>query len=113
MLPKWINKIFFGSPAVDDATSNAGKPEVTKRPDGLLDVFHEAVRGEAAELAELVESGLPGLKRKRKREKLRKKVRQAINPAFDDTTVIEEITDRIAEVADIDPYYARMFGDEE
>ncbi len=109
MLIRWLNQAIFGHrPEVQDQSHSK---TLAPKQSALLDVIHEAIKEEAAELAELVRAGLPTLRRRRQRERVRAKVKKAIAPQLSSDTIVEEITDRINDVAEFDPYYQRLFED--
>lgn len=112
MFIRWLNHVIFGHrPDLQDRNDSKTLPQ--GQMTGLLDVIHEAIKAEAAELAELVRSGLPAARKRRQRARVRHKVKQAIDPQLDDELVVEEITDRINDAAEFDPYYQRLFADED
>lgn len=84
----------------------------------LIDVAHEAMSKKAAEdratLEALIKMGWPHVEREQFKRKIRKKVWDVVksDSAFDDSEIVEEITERLVDAAESDPYYKKMFEDE-
>lgn len=86
----------------------------------LMDIAHEVLAKDALEkklaLSAFEKQGWPYLQRQRFTEVVRTKVRKLLRFSFKDgeeNEMIEEITERIAEVAEVDPYVNRLFDDAE
>ncbi|MBI2343137.1 MAG: hypothetical protein HYV02_02185 [Deltaproteobacteria bacterium] len=114
MIIRWLNTVLFGQ----------RRPEISEKPidsnkigsheaRGLLDVIHEAIKSEAVELSQLLRVGRPSAQKRRRDERIRKKVKHAIDPQFDDDTLVEEITAKISDATDVDPYYQHLFNSHE
>jgi len=84
----------------------------------LVDAAHEALVKRAAEdkstLDTLVRMGWPYVKRAQFKGKVRKKVWDIVSQDSDfvDTDMVEDITERIVDAAEVDPYYKKMFEKE-
>lgn len=115
MMLKWIQSIGQGGnpKAVEQAEERKGRKDAK-----LLDVAHEALAERAARdhatLEALSRLGMPLIERKRLRERVRRKVWDAVKGEglFEDAELVEEITERLADVAEVDPYYQKMFAAE-
>lgn len=80
-----------------------------------VDVAHKVLAEEAQrrhrELEGLVKFGWPIVQREKMKKRVRRKVWEVVASAFrqPDDDMVEEITERIVEVAEIDPTYEKMF----
>lgn len=112
MLIQWLQKIFLGP---TDVPANSRKAGVSRRaePARVIDVVRTALRDEATELGHLVSVGLPRMRRRRARAKVRGQVTRALNPLFDDPALIDEVTERIATAAEVDPALRALFVEKE
>jgi len=83
----------------------------------LIDVAQQVLSQKAAEKNEelkgIVKYGWPHVKKEKFKKRVRKKVWDAVSRSlgFSDDDVIEEITERIADVAEVDPYYQKIFDE--
>jgi hypothetical protein len=111
MFIRWLNNRVFGT-ELPKTKKKSSDPKTVRKSDGLLDLVHEAVKAEAADLSALLRSGLPNARRQRRRQAVKKKVAAAIDPAFDEETLVDEITERITDASEVDPYYQRLFADD-
>lgn len=96
--------------------------EITERvampADGeLLDVAHEAMREDMADLEGLIKSGWPTVQRQKFKKDVRKKVWSIVSKGYCDGAgdevsedMVEDITERIVDVAENDQRYREMFG---
>lgn len=81
----------------------------------FIDVAQEVLNQRAAEkgadLDGMVKYGWPHVKKEKFKGSVRKKVWNAVSRSIDssDDEMVEEITERIADVAEVDPYYQKMF----
>lgn len=114
MIPKWIQQVNRGA----EAQAAERSDEEFKKASGeskFVDVAHEVLAKKAAEdkatLETLVRLGMPRVERERFKGKVRKKVWDIVKSNLNvaDADFVEEITERIADVADADPYYKEMF----
>lgn len=109
MLIKWVKSI------VESPSNKAPEPASPTTKKGAIDVAHEVLRREAAEyyadLDGLVKIGWPAVKRRKFKKSVRKKVWDIVRNSFgiSEDDMIEEITERITDVAEVDPYYQKMF----
>lgn len=106
MFIRWLQTMFTQTPATTPETGQ------TAAPGELTDIFHEVAKGEETSLQHLVAMGLPRLRQRRHRERVRKKVSAAIANGCDDAGLVDEITERILDVEQFDPYYRKLFSDE-
>lgn len=80
-----------------------------------VDVAHQAMREEAkrraTELDGLVRSGWPAVQRERIRRRVRQKVGEIVGGelAAASDEMVDEITERIVDAAEVDPFYATAF----
>ncbi|MBI2091495.1 MAG: hypothetical protein HYY43_06075 [Deltaproteobacteria bacterium] len=77
----------------------------------LVDIAHEAMRRDAESLDGLIKLGQPVVDRKKLKDRIRKKVKGSIAKEFDDEDVVDEVTERIADAAEFDPNFGKMFDD--
>ena len=117
-ISKFISKIFPNSRA--DVIEQGAEQERKKRKDTkLVDLAHEALvrraAGDRADLEALVKMGWPHVKRERFKSKVRKKVGDVVKEDFGcaDAEMVDEITDSIVEVSEVDSYYKELFDKEE
>lgn len=112
MLVKWIRSILnnqaneLSDQVVDSTPSKSRQAE-------MVDLASEAIRHEGHDLDELVRTGFHGVTRKRRYRTIKGLVEENIDSTYDETEIVEEITERILNAAEIDPLYARLFGEEE
>ncbi len=85
----------------------------------LIDLAHEVLSKEAAEKKEslkgLEKFGWPFFQRRKKRQMIKDKVRKTLDLPVtqeDGEEMVEEITEKIAEVCEADPEMARLFNDQ-
>jgi len=97
---------------------NRGVHETFLSHPKLLDIAHEVLAKDALEkklaLSALEKQGWPYLQRQRFTETVRAKVKKFLRWPLDgaeENEMIEEITERITEVAEADPRVNRLFGD--
>lgn len=88
-----------------------GKDVQLKNADSkkLLDLANEALRTDAAKLEDLINVGMPVVNRRKFKDKVKKKVSKIIADEFNDPEIVEEVTERIVDAAEFDPYYREMF----
>jgi len=109
MLVKWIKSILGNQTnEVTDQVTKESRPKMNKAE--LLDVANEAMRSESDDLDQLVRVGFHHVKRSRLKKKIRGQVQGSVNSLFDDSEIVEEITERILNAAEVDPFYAKLFG---
>jgi hypothetical protein len=110
MILKVIQSIISGS-----AKSESTDPDVAVRngaqSEKLVDIAHEAMRRDAVGLDGLIKSGQPAIDRKKIKDRIRKKVKHSMPKEFDDEDLVDEVTERIADAAEFDPNFDKMFDD--
>lgn len=117
MVIKWIKSV---AGQVNAAASKLQDDEARTLRKGtkLIDVAHEAVKKSSATDQEaldgLVKIGWPNVQREQFKGKIRKKVWELVSDESGAASpeMVEEITERIADVAEVDPFYKKMFGAE-
>jgi len=93
----------------------AVKKRKEKKETKLIDVAHEVMRKDRQSLEGLVRVGWPNVNREKFKGKVREKVWDTISGGIDtsDVDMVEEITERITDASEADPYYREMFdGDD-
>lgn len=115
MILKWLQSItrIKSSGSLLDKRPIAGEQN-------LLDVAHEVLLSESyarqERLRGLERYGWPLMKKRRLKEKIRAKIRHCLHLSVskaDEFDLLEEVTEKISEAAEADPYYNRVFGDSE
>ncbi len=117
MILKWIQSM--GNGAESRAAKEADDEERrTRKESRLVDVAHEALVSRAARdrasLDGLIRFGAPHMEREKLKAKVRRKVWDVVEEgsAPADPSMVEEITERIADAAEADPFYKRLFDRE-
>lgn len=79
--------------------------------DVAQEVLNQRAAEKGAELDGMVKFGWPRVKREKFKGSVRKKVWDSVSSSIgsSDDEMVEEITERIADVAEVDPYYQEMF----
>ena len=112
MILKWVRSMTGAARtnATEQAAADESKAK-QKRDAKLFDVAHEAMRRDRESLEGLVKLGVPNAQREQMKGKVKKKVWDAVTEGFEavDGDMVEEITERIADAAEADPFYKRMF----
>ena len=122
MVVKWIQSVLHRSPTVGTpAAETAARPATPSHKElgveKLKDVAYEVLREDMAlrqgALKELEKVGWSLLKRRRLQQKVRSQVQQSLFEGLVDSTegdlLVDEITERITDVAENDPFYRRLF----
>ena len=107
----WLQNIFGNSTIAITPKSPAQGADLQKAPKALLDLAQEALRQEAAHLQGLVEHGVVSMREKQLKKKVRAKVAAVIDPAYGDSKIVDEVTERIVLAAVSDPHYQELFDD--
>ena len=117
MITKWLQSIWHRNHLPVAENSNLSRPE--KGDEVLYDVVYEALREDMALRREALEDlqrvGWPLVKRMRFRKKIREKVKKTIAPELsevavsDDFVMVDEITERLVDAAENDPFFRRLF----
>lgn len=76
-----------------------------------IDIVRESMKSGAEGLRGLVATGQTGMDRIKMKDKVRAKVKKNLIAEFDDEEITEEVTERILDAAEFDPYYRGMFED--
>lgn len=110
---KWLNSVLTGNRTdASQAAAGHGAGELKKKENsGSVDLVNAALVDHAEDLNDLI-FGTPFLKRKKLKERVKKKVKKIIAEEFDDPDLIEEVTERITDAAEIDPFYKNLFKEE-
>ncbi len=113
MIFKWIQSVRGKGEAA--AIEQAGDAERRRRRDAkLVDVAHEAMvrRQDQQKLEGLIKRGWPHVQREEFKGKVRQKVWDTVRGSYgvsDDDEMVEEITERVVDAAEADPFYKRLF----
>jgi hypothetical protein len=111
--------------SIQSLLRSQGNPEATeqgateerkqRRETKLVDVMHEAMRADRKHLDGLVRMGSGNVQREAFKGRVKKKVWDVIDNEIEavDPEMVDEITERIVDVAEIDPFYKKMFEEEE
>ncbi len=114
MILKWLRSV-VETPQNEATQQGAIEESKKKKDDKLVDVAHESLAAKAAEqcadLEGLVKYGWPRVKREKFKGTVRKKVWDMVHTNFnaEDDGIVEEVTERIVDAAEIDPYYQKIF----
>lgn len=118
MILKWVQSMGQGTTL--KAAEQADEEDRKGRKDAkLVDVAHEALAERAAKdratLEALARLGTPNVKREQLKGKVRKKVFDVVSEESNfstDPDMVDEITERIVDVAEADPFYKKLFDRE-
>lgn len=110
---KWLQNVMVG---------RRGPTQVDKTPfempSKLLDIAHEVLAKEASEKQQVLRGveryGGSLIQRQQFRLRVQMKVRKFLSLTAseeDANDMMEEVTERITEAAEVDPYYKKMFDD--
>jgi hypothetical protein len=96
-------------------SQGADEKRKEKRETRLVDVAEEVLRKDRKNLEGLVRIGWPNVQREDFKGKVKQKVWEMVSGGFDTTDIdmVEEVTERIIDVSEADPYYRAMFEDKE
>lgn len=116
-----IKTIQSGNQAIESQAAKEGDniERRSRRDSKLIDVAHEAMTNKAAEdratLEALIKMGWPHVERERFKKKIRQKVWDVVktDSVFDDSEIVEEITERLVDAAEVDQYYKSLFDKKE
>jgi hypothetical protein len=105
-----------GTNRSDNVASLQGDDEDRKKKvdSKLIDVAHEAMSEKQRELEALVKTGWPVARQKQFKSEVKQKVWDVVSEGFEavDDDMVEEITERVVEVAEVDPFYKKIFSKE-
>jgi len=114
MILKWVKSV-IGSQRTEAIQQGAVEEEKRRKENKLIDVAHEVLSKEAAErsaeLDGLVKYGWPHVKREKFKRLVRRKVHDIVDKNFgtEGDEIIDEVTEKIVDTAEVDPYYQKMF----
>lgn len=108
---KWLQSaVSSARPEMIQAAAGHGADEKKKTGgDNSVDLVNAALVDHAEDLEDLLNFGSPRIDRKNLKRKVKRKVERVLADEFKDSELIEEITERIADAAEIDPFYKRLF----
>ncbi len=111
MVLKWIQLLTGGASRAEVLQQGAVEKRKNKRDTKLIDVDHEAMRTDRQNLNGLVRIGWPNVRREAFKGKVRKKVWDVVSGGLDTSSLdmVEEITERIVDASEADPFYRDMF----
>ena len=115
MILKSIQSLIRPQGGADVAEQGAIEERKRRRETKLIDVAHEVMRKDQARLSGLVRAGMGNVQRDQLKGKVKKKVWDVISEELGtvDPDMVEEVTERIVDVAEMDPYYKKMFTEED
>ena len=116
MIFQWFKRVGgFESAAVTQKAAEVSERQ-KRRDENVVDLPHYVLTQEDAqrqqtELRYLVQVGSPFMRREQLKERVRGKVRRVVRDSFalEDAKMVEEITERIVDAAEMDPHYLQMF----
>jgi len=112
---KWLTSILVGNHS-EVTRAAAGQADREKRlkekKSGSVDLVNAALVDHAENLDDLLSSGSQGIERKKMKRRVKEKVERVIAKEFNDPEIIEEVTEKIANAAEIDPFYRHLFSPE-
>lgn len=113
MVLKWIQSMTRSAGRAEVLQQGAVEKQKDRKETKLVDVAHEVMRKDRQNLEGLVKVGWPNVTREKFKGKVRKKVWDTISGGIDTSEVdmVEEITERITDASEADPYYKEMFED--
>lgn len=111
---KWINSVTETGNRADVVEQGSEEERKAKRETKLVDVAHEYMRANSKSLDGLVRIGGAGQEREELKGKVRKKVWDTVdeNLGTVDGGMVEEITERVVDAAEADPFYKKMFEED-
>lgn len=118
MILKWIKSV-VETPKNEAIQQGAIEEAKKQKESKLIDVAQEALREKAAEhradLDGLVKYGWPHVQREKFKGSVRKRVWDLVkrNIGAEDDEIVEEVTERIVDAAEVDPYYQKLFEEKQ
>lgn len=85
-------------------------PNKKNEKNGSVDLVNATIVEHAEDLGGLIASGSNWIRRRKLKKMIKKKVGSAIADQYNDPEIIEEVTERIINVAEVDPFYKKIFG---
>lgn len=109
---KWLQRAVVGNNSeVTKAAAGQSADEKKKaEKNSSVDLVNATLVEHAEDLEDLIKSGSRDIERKKLKRKVKSRVEGAIANEFNDPELVEEITERITDVAEIDPFYKRLFS---
>lgn len=108
---KWIQSVLVGGQTNTKISANEAQNIRKPNSNVMIDVAHEAMRSDAEHLNGIINHGQPVIERKKLKEKIKKTVKGKVLKEFDESDLVEEVTERILDAAEFDPYYKEKFED--
>lgn len=108
---KWLHSMLVGNRS-ELAQAGAGQASEENKKAGKnrsIDLVNATLVDHAEDLDDLISFGSSWIERKKIKKKVRQKVERIISKEFNDPEIIEEVTERITDAAEIDPYYKNLF----
>lgn len=119
MIIRWLQNVFKDRKELDSSAVSNLK-EGKENSGELVDLAHQVLSKEAKErqalLYGLEHFGHHLVRQRRLRQKIKYRVKSALNlplSSNEEEDIAEEITERFAEVAEVDPFVGRLFLDSE
>ena len=115
LILKWLQSILVSGrsetqqAAAGQADNEFKKVDRKDRKIDSIDVVNAALVDHAEDLDDLITAGSSWMQRKKLKKQIRRKVEMAMSKEFSESEIIEEVTDRITDVAEIDSYYKNLF----
>jgi hypothetical protein len=115
MITKLINSLTNPAGRPDAVQQGADEERKSRKETKLIDVAEEYMRLDRRGLDGLVRMGRPRFEREQFKGKVKKRVWDLIdeNLGTVDCGMVEEITERMVDAAEADPFYRKMFDEEE
>ncbi len=114
MITKFVNNVSNQPASTGSVEQGAEGERKERRETKLVDVAHEIMRKDRQHLDGLVRLGNPRFEREQFKGKVKKKVWDTVdeNLGCVDNDMVEEITERVVDAAEGDPFYKKMFEEE-
>ena len=110
---KWLHSVLVGNrPELERFAAGKSTDEKRKKKAekvSSVDIFNAALVDKAEDLDDLIASGSHIIKRKKLKRKIRRQVEKAMIEELSDPKIIDEVTERITDAAEVDPYYENLF----
>lgn len=107
MIIKWIQSLLSRPPEnVEQGRSVFERVKDTAKKD-------EVVVDDKEKLSGLIGAGLSAIRRKKFKDKVKKRVASLMDEELSDDEIIEEVTEKLVDAAEADPYYKRLLGGDE
>ena len=108
---KWIHSITETGGRADVVEQGSEQERKARKETKLIDVAHEVMRGRSQRLDGIVSEGGAGQDRKEFKGRVKQKVWDTVDKSlgFANDDMVEEITERVVDAAEIDPFYKRIF----